>query len=91
MGELEDVMLSDSLRLSLSFSMCNCQGSNYHRINQSAGAHHNETELDNTEGQADTVETIIEAFGTYRSTLPAHACGAPMMRPGTLPELHVAT
>ena len=49
MGELEDVMLSaDSLRLSLSFYMCNCQRSDYHRINRSAGVHHNETELDNT-------------------------------------------
>ena len=42
--------------------------------------HHNKTELDDTEGQVDTVETIIEAFGTYRSTLPAPARGA-MMRP----------
>jgi len=75
-GELEDGMLSDSLRLSLSFYMCDCQGSDYHRINRSAGVHHNETESANTEGQADTVETIIEAFGKYRSTLRAPTRGA---------------
>ena len=51
MGELEDVMLSDSVKLSLSFYMCKFQPksrSDQHGINQSAGVHRNETELDDT-------------------------------------------
>jgi len=33
----------------------------------------NETELDDTGGEAETVETLVETFGMYRSTLPAPA------------------
>ena len=70
--ELEDNVLSDSVRLSSSFYMCSSQsGFDQHRINWSAGVHRNKTKLDDTGGQDDTVETI-GIVGTYhRSTLPA--------------------
>ena len=69
--ELEDVVMTDSVRLSSSFYMCICQpGSDQRRINRSAGVHQNETKLDDIGGQAETVEKI--GFGTYhRSTLPS--------------------
>ena len=76
MDELEDVVLSDRVRLSSFLYMCSSQpGSDQRRINWSAGVLECfRTKLNwMTQGArlTDTVETI-GIFGTYhRSTLPA--------------------
>ena len=80
-------MLSDSVKLSLSFYMCKFQPrSDQHGINQSVGVHRNETELDwmaQARGRADKVATMVEMFGMYRSTLANtwRSCHGTMMRP----------
>jgi len=50
--------------------------------------HQNETELDDTGGQAETVERLAETLGMYRSTLPAPA--SQWCHDVALPELHMA-
>lgn len=81
-------MLSHNVMLSPSFYMREYQpSSDQHVINRSAGLYRNKNrnELDDEEGRADTVETIVEAFVTASRQRSASTCK--WGHDGALPEL----